>query len=442
MVLESYRGKALSILSRIGAEIGDQLEVKKGNLNLKGVLMPSYSSDDSIVVLKLDNGYNVGLDITAAETRLVRKREERVLNRPTTLSPSLKGGVKIISTGGTIASRVEYETGAVRPALTTEEIVEFVPELKEIAEVSAEVLFSILSENMTPELWVSIAKTVKRAADEGSVGVVVAHGTDTMSYTAAALAFSLRPLSVPVVLVGSQRSSDRPSSDASINLLSSVILAKDAPFGEVSVLMHKETSDTYGLAHRGVKVRKMHTSRRDAFQSINDRPLAKVDWRNRRVIMLREDFLKKGDETGVDASFDKDVFLLKIYPGLDPSILSFLVEKRVKGMIVEGTGLGHTPSIFVEEFKKLTRDGIFVGMTSQCIFGRVNMNVYTTGRELLKAGVVPLEDMLPEVALVKLMWTLAHTNDPEQVKSVMRTNLVGEINYRHMVNNYPRWDHE
>ncbi|TRM73016.1 Glu-tRNA(Gln) amidotransferase GatDE subunit D, partial [Sulfolobus sp. E5] len=181
--------------------------------------------------------------------------------------------IKIISTGGTIVSKVEYETGAVRPALKTEEILQFLPEISDITSIDAEILFSILSENMKPEYWVKIAEKTKEAFDSGNKGVVIAHGTDTMSYTASALAFSLQSLKGPVVLVGSQRSSDRPSSDSSINLLSSILLAKNAPFGEVVINMHGESSDTYTLAHRGVKVRKMHSSRRDAFQSINDKPL-------------------------------------------------------------------------------------------------------------------------------------------------------------------------
>ncbi len=441
MPLESYRGRALDLLSQIGAEIGDIIEVEKEKVRVKGILMPSYSKDDDIIVVKMDNGYNVGISVENANVRLVEKRGfGRQLPKKDGVG---KGEVKIISTGGTIVSKVEYETGAVRPALTTEEIVQFLPEINEVAKVSSEILFSILSENMTPENWVKIAEAVKKAFDEGSLGVIVAHGTDTMAYTAAALAFSFKGLQGPVVLVGSQRSSDRPSSDSPINLLSSVILAKTAPFGEVVVNMHGESSDTYTLVHRGVKVRKMHTSRRDAFQSINDRPLAKVFWREREVKLLRSDFFPKREETVLDSKFDTRVFLLKYYPGMDPSIVDYLLEeKKVRGIIIEGTGLGHTSTQFIEHFKKASRDGVFLGMTSQCLFGRVNMNVYTTGRLLQQAGVVPLEDILPEVALVKLMWVLAHEDDVDKVKSLMLTNMAGEINYRHSMDLFPRWDHE
>ncbi|AWR95001.1 Glu-tRNA(Gln) amidotransferase subunit GatD [Acidianus brierleyi] len=441
MSLEGYRGKALDILSKLNVNIGDIIEISRDSFKIKGILMPSYSRDDSIIVIKMENGYNVGISVDNSKISVLEKRIQKPLN----VMPEKeeKSEVKIISTGGTIASKIEYETGAVRPALSTEEIIQFMPEINEIAKISAEILFSILSENMSPDKWIKIAEAIKSAFDKGNLGVVIAHGTDTLAYTAAALSFSLKKLQGPVVLVGSQRSSDRPSSDSPINLYSSVLLAKKAPFGEVVINMHGESSDLYTLAHRGVKVRKMHTSRRDAFQSINDKPLAKVLWLEKEIKILRPDYHTKDEETTVDSKFDNRVFLLKYYPGFDPSFIDYLVDtKKIRGIIIEGTGLGHTSTELLDSFKKAAKDGIFLGMTSQCIFGRVNMNVYTTGRLLQQVGVVPLEDMLPEVALVKLMWVLAHENDIEKIKNLMLTNLVGEINSRHSLDFFPRWYHE
>ncbi|AAK41213.1 Glu-tRNA(Gln) amidotransferase GatDE subunit D [Saccharolobus solfataricus] len=442
---ENYKGKAYDILKNLNIEEGDLIEIKKGDLRIRGILLPSYSKDDRIFVIKLDNGYNIGISIdNITEIKPIEKKssKDRESERRE-VHNGAKSEIKIISTGGTIVSRVEYETGAVRPALTTEEIIQFLPEINEIAKVDAEVLFSILSENMKPEFWVKIAESVKKAFDEGNTGIVIAHGTDTMAYTASALAFSLRSLQGPVVLVGSQRSSDRPSSDSAINLLSAVITAKYAPFGEVVVNMHAESSDTYALVHRGVKVRKMHSSRRDAFQSVNDKPLAKVLWKERKLVMLNEKYISKKDETLLDAKFDNRVFLLYYYPGLDRDFLEqMLTNTKIRGIIIAGTGLGHTSSDHIELFRKATKDGIFIGMTTQCLFGRVNMNVYTTGRQLLDAGVTPLEDMLPEVALVKLMWVLAHEQDLEKIQNLMITNLVGEINPRHTLDLFPRWSYE
>jgi len=442
-MLEGYKGKALDFLSTYNVDIGDVIEFQKNNLVIKGVLMPSYSKTDDIILVKLDNGYNVGFSINGISNFKVLEKKTPTKSSEVSKSESIeKSEVKIISTGGTIVSKIEYDTGAVRPALTTEEIINFMPEIKEIAKIDAEILFSILSENMKPEYWIKIAESAKKALDEGNLGVVVAHGTDTMAYTASALAFSFKSITGPIVFVGSQRSSDRPSSDSPINLYSSILVAKNAPFAEVVVNMHGESSDTYTLVHRGVKVRKMHTSRRDAFQSINDIPLAKVFWREKELKMIRDDYQSRKDHNELDAKFDDRVFLLKYYPGLKPDIIDYLTSAGIKGIIIEGTGLGHTSSDFFEAFKKATKDGIFIGMTSQCLFGRVNMNVYTTGRLLQDAGVTPLEDILPETALVKLMWVLAHETDLDKIRDLMLTNFAGEINYRHIPEYFPRWFHD
>ena len=202
----------------------------------------------------------------------------------------------MLGTGGTIASKVEYETGAVKPAMTTEDLIEAVPEIAFVADIEARVLFNIFSENMTPELWERIVDAVAKAFEEGFEGVVVAHGTDTMAYTAAALSFAFRGLPAPIAFVGAQRSSDRPSSDAAFNLHAAVLTAAEAPFAEVVVVMHGEPGDTYALAHRGTKVRKMHTSRRDAFQSINARPLAKIYPAERKIVMISQPLRRRGEE--------------------------------------------------------------------------------------------------------------------------------------------------
>ncbi|BFH74320.1 Glu-tRNA(Gln) amidotransferase subunit GatD [Sulfurisphaera javensis] len=442
-MLEGYKGKALEFLSFHNADLGDIIEIQKDNITIKGVLMPSYSKDDDIIVIKLDNGYNVGISLKGINNfRIIEKKTVPPTTKAEEKKKEEKSEVKIISTGGTIVSKIEYETGAVRPALTTEEIINFMPEIKEIAKIDAEVLFSILSENMKPEYWIKIAESAKKALDNGNLGVVIAHGTDTMAYTASALAFSFKSLTGPIVLVGSQRSSDRPSSDSPINLYSAILVAKNAPFAEVTVNMHGESSDTYTLVHRGVKVRKMHTSRRDSFQSINDIPIAKVYWKDKEIKLLRDDYFTRREKNELDAKFDTRVFLLKYYPGMRADIIDYLIASGIRGIIIEGTGLGHTSTELLEAFRKASKDGIFIGMTSQCLFGRVNMNVYTTGRQLQEVGVTPLEDMLPETAIVKLMWVLAHESDLDNIRKLMLTNLAGEMNYRHIPEYFPRWYHD
>jgi len=352
--------------------------------------------------------------------------------------------VFVLGCGGTVASRIDYETGAVKPYLSPEELSLSVPEMFRYARVEAKQLFSILSEDMKPWMWSVIVEELSKALEGGFDGIVVTHGTDTMSYTAAALSFAFhRGLPVPIALTGAQRSSDRPSSDAAFNLTAATLVASRAPFAEVTVVMHGESGDTYALAHRGVRVRKMHTSRRDAFQSINARPLARVWPYEGRIELLDQDFRRRGSqELVVDNGFDDKVAFVKHYPGPISEIVDVLVDRGFHGIVVEGTGFGHVSSDAIESIRRAVESGIPVVVASQTLFGRVNLNVYSTGRRMLEAGAIPVEDMLPEVAYVKLSWVLARTRDPREVRKLMLTNLAGEISLRHDVNLYPRWQYD
>ncbi|ASJ04324.1 Glu-tRNA(Gln) amidotransferase subunit GatD [Thermococcus barossii] len=415
-------------------EVGDYvriIEKENGNTSVyEGIVMNPYElSSGETLTLKLDNGYNIGIlvdQIVSVEIiEKVAPREELKFEEVFPKKPGLPS-VAIIGTGGTIASRIDYKTGAVHAAFTAEELAKAVPEIFDIANITPKLLFNIMSEDMRPEYWIRIAHEVARMLNNGEDGVVIAHGTDTMAYTASALSFMLRDLGKPVILVGSQRSSDRPSSDAAMNLICSVRMAT-ADFGEVAIVMHGETGDTYCLAHRGTKARKMHTSRRDAFRSINDIPLARI-WPDGRIEFLRKDYRKRTEsEVWVDDEMEERVALVKAFPGIQPEVIDFFVDRGYKGLVIEGTGLGHVPTYLIESIRRATEEGIAVCMTSQCLYGRVNLNVYSTGRRLLKAGVIPCEDMLPETAYVKLMWVLGHTDDPREVREMMLTNYAGEI---------------
>ncbi|USG99121.1 Glu-tRNA(Gln) amidotransferase subunit GatD [Thermococcus argininiproducens] len=417
-----------------GIAIGDYIEVveKEDNrmITHKGIVMPPYElSKGETLTIKLDNGYNIGVLIDQIfEVRILEKakpREEISFKEVLPKKPELPN-VTIIGTGGTIASKIDYKTGAVHAAFTAEELAKAVPEIFEIANITPKLLFNIMSEDMKPEYWKKIAYEVAKALNSGEDGVIIGHGTDTMGYSSAALSFMLRNLGKPVIFVGSQRSSDRPSSDAAMNLICSTRMAVE-DFGEVAVVMHGETGDTYCLAHRGTKVRKMHTSRRDAFRSINDVPIARI-WSNGKVEYLRDDYRKRSEnEVWVDDKIEEKVALIKVYPGITGEIIEFLVDKGYRGIVIEGTGLGHTPNDMIPSIKRATEEGIVVCMTSQCLYGRTNLNVYSTGRKLLKAKVIPCEDMLPETAYVKLMWVLGHTQDLEEVRRMMLTNYSGEI---------------
>jgi len=428
---------------------GDLVRVIKNGIIFEGVVMPSteFTSND-VIVLKLGNGYNVGISLKGAKVEVLKKSYVDIGVIPPQGKSSIKGRgdlkLSLISTGGTIVSKVEYETGAVKPALTAQELFELVPELfDEVAELEVVELFRLLSEDLTPDHWGIIASEVAKKIRSGADGVIVAHGTDTMSYTAAALAFALRNLPCPVMLVGAQRSSDRPSTDSVLNLRACPIIASNAPFGEVVVVMHGSISDNYVLAHLDVKVRKMHTSRRDAFQSVNDIPLAKVVFPDRKFMIINNRFLprSKPEEFDVKARFSNKVSLIKAYPGFDCEIIDYLVDKGYEGIVIEGTGLGHIRSECIGSIKRACEEGLVIVMTSQTLFGRVNMKVYTNGRKLLLAGVLPGSDMLPEVAYVKLSWLLANIPDRDEVKKLMLQNMVNEINEVHDTAIYPRWYH-
>jgi len=431
--LQGYSGNAKRLLEQAGVKIGDEVRVASSRGSFQGILMARYElAEPDYIVIKLRNGYNVGIRVTE-DTSVVKVAEaEQPAFRPPPpphTKPDLPR-VTIVSTGGTIASRVDYRTGGVRPALTASDLLSIVPELAEIARLSAEILFSVYSENLTPRHWSAIAEKTHNIIKGGEEGVVIAHGTDTMGYTAAALSFALQNPPVPVVLVGAQRSSDRPSSDAATNLIAAVEVAARAPFGEVVVSMHHWHSDDVIAIHRGTRVAKLHTSSRSAFRSVNAEPLA---YRTPNGLSITDSqYHRRGwDGYSYEPHFDERAMLVKFYPGMPAETLQLLHEKAgMRGFILEGTGLGHVNTSFVPIIRELVEEGVFLGMTSQCKHGRVNMHVYDSGRDLMKAGIVPLDDMLAETALVKLMWVLAGLGEKAevgQIAQLMRTNLVGEI---------------
>jgi len=400
--------------------VGKRALIRAKGKEFEGIVMPSTDSDS--FVLKLDNGYNVGLsDYELIDVSDVEKKS--IIVSPPTIKKELPI-IKIISTGGTIASKVDYRTGAVTSQFTAEEIAGEVPELLELCNVDAKLLYNILSENMTPQKWMELANEVYKALKKGYEGIIITHGTDTLAYSASALAFMLST-PVPVIFVGSQRSSDRPSSDATMNLLCSARTAT-SDLGEVVIVMHGSTSDDFCYIHRGVKVRKNHTSARYAFQSINQPPLGLVDYNDLNVRWISRRIHRGERELKIQNKLEEKVALIKFYPGLKPEVMQFYHDKGYRGFVIEGTGLGHTSTDWVETLTSICEDSVVV-MTSQCMSGRVCDRVYDTGRDILKAGVIEGEDILPEVALIKMMWLLGNY-DLDEVKELMSVNFVGEIN--------------
>ncbi len=430
--LAGYKGGSLNFLKKARASIGDVLEVETSWGVVSGTLVPRYVyGDGDHVVLKLHSGYNVGLDVSGLKSARVKAKGEKPsfsVSPPPRPSKGLPR-VLIIGTGGTIASRIDYRTGAVHPAVSSADLHSLVPELSGVAKVQPEILFNVFSENVRPSHWTKIAQRVRKAVEEGSDGVVITHGTDTLGYTAAALSFALQGVPVPVILVGAQRSSDRPSSDGPINLIAGVSAAGTAGFAGVYVAMHLGESDDKVALHRGTRVRKNHTSRRDAFVSVGV-PLAAV-WGKSGSEYVSEDLPKRGSSSFAPRTkFEEKVALMKFYPSMPASLIKAVRKLGTRGMVIEGTGLGHVSKGVVKELGLFIDAGGLACMTSQCIGGRVDLNVYDTGRDLLHAGVLPLDDMLGETALVKVMWVLGNSHSLGKAKEMMVANLAGETTSR------------
>jgi glutamyl-tRNA(Gln) amidotransferase subunit D len=428
-----YTGRVLQALKSVGAEVGNLVRIFKDDQTFEGILIPrSEYADDTHVVIKMRSGYNIGIYITPS-TKIEKIGEGA---KPSFQQPPLPKQkpnlpkVAILSTGGTIASRVDYRTGGVRPALTANDLYSVVPELADIATIDTEILLSLFSENITPAHWTQIAKKIAKHVENGKSGVIIAHGTDTLGYTAAALSFALQNLPVPVIIVGSQRSADRPSSDAATNLLAAVNAAATAQFAGVFVAMHETVSDRGIVFHRGTKVRKCHTSRRDTFKSINTSPVARLE--NEKFTILLKDYDKRDSNRKLvlKPNFDEKVALVKFYPSMNPKVIEWYVDNGVKGIILEGTGLGHVGNFMFPSIKKAIENDVIVAMVSQCIWGRLGMEVYYTGRDLLSLGVIQLDDMLAETALVKLMWVFGQTKNTDQAKQLLATNIAYEFSPR------------
>ena len=223
--LKGYKGKSFEYLQQKDVDVGDSIKVVS-DLTYEGILMPRYeTSEDSHIVLKLKSGYNIGIELTEiTNIEKISSPKQIVEEKSVQKTDSSLPKILLLSTGGTIASKVDYRTGAVTPALTASDLNEAVPEIANIANIDAEVLFSEYSENLQPEHWVETAKKIESVANSDYKGIIIAHGTDTMHYSSTFLSFALSGLKIPVVFVGSQRSSDRPSSDAALNLIAATRL--------------------------------------------------------------------------------------------------------------------------------------------------------------------------------------------------------------------------
>jgi len=421
-----YEKKSLAFLKDNKISVGDSVKIK-ADLTYSGIVMPRYENiDDEHIVLKLKSGYNIGLEISKIKSaELTSKRELKIEIESKAEKNSSLPKILLLSTGGTIASKIDYRTGGVTPALSAEDLNASVPELAKIANVDTEVLFSEYSENLMPDHWEKIAERLDSLFNSDYKGIIIAHGTDTMQYTSAFLSFALAGYPVPIALVGSQRSSDRPSSDAALNLIAAVRFVLNCNKKGVFVVMHHNENDDLISCHLGTRVRKNHTSKRGAFQTVGGDPAFLVIDEKIQNNLEGEFFKIKKYQPQI--KLDSRVALVKYYPGFDAKLIDNLIDSGYRAIIFEGTGLGHIGKSMYEIVKKAKDQGLFMGMTSQCIDGRINMNVYESGRDLLELGITPLSNMIPEIALVKAMWALGNCKDVEEMKKLMLENIASEF---------------
>jgi glutamyl-tRNA(Gln) amidotransferase subunit D len=448
--------KLEELFKKSNVKLGDSVMIETNNATHVGILIPRYEyADANHLVLKLKSGYNIGIKI--GKIKSIKKITEKVdpnikpdtnykykdyfshENTDQNFSQSQLPNLSLLSTGGTISSKIDYRTGGVMAALTAKELNDSIPELTRIANIDPEVVLSEYSENIKPEHWSLIARKVANNILSGKYdGIIVSHGTDTMHYTSAALSFALQNLPIPVVLVGAQRSSDRPSSDASLNLIGACTFATRSKFSGVFVAMHYSISDEVIACHIGTRVRKNHTSRRDAFHSIDVYPFClikkdQIEISRQYTDLKFQDRNKNLESMVVRPNFESKVSLLKFYPGFDCRMIDYCVDLGHKAIILEGTGLGHINKECFSQIENAVNKGTIIFMTSQCIWGRTALTVYDTGRDLLNLGVIPLSNMTSETALVKAMWCFGNFTEEKEVIKTMTSNIANEFTNRIIV---------
>ena len=403
--------------------------------------MPNEETDS--VVIKLDNGYNIGIDNKKIkEIKVIEEyKAKESITKKSVKKDGKKPTIAILHTGGTIASKVDYRTGGVVASFSDEDFVNMFPEVKEIANIKSTLVSNMMSEDMRFIHYKKMSDAVVKAIKDKVDGIIIGHGTDTLAVSAAALNFVFENLPIPVILVGSQRSTDRGSTDAAANLICAAHFIAKTDFVGVALCMHENTSDNTCLILPPAKTKKMHTSRRDAFKAINDKAIARVNYETKKIEFLKEYAEKSDKKLIVKDKFEDKVAIVKSYPNMFPDIIDALTKKKYKGMVLEGTGIGQAPTNIKENIpnynalKKFIDSGGVIVLTSQCIFGRVHQDIYVNCRRLANIGVIFGQDMLSETAFVKLAWLLGNYKKDE-VKDLIGKNLRGEINKRILLDEF------
>lgn len=420
------------------AKSGDKVKIVTKDVSYEGILMPRPELlDQNFTVLKLSTGYNIGIENSRIKKiEVVSAHKTREEKKPKIKHRKGLPNVSVLSFAGTISSKVDYKTGGVYADYTAEDFVEIMPELADIANITARKVVGVMSEDFDYGIWKKMATEVIKEIENGADGVVISQGTDTLHFSTAAVSFFLKDLTKPVVFTASQKSIDRGSSDAFMNLVCAITSAATSGIAEVMTCLHGTTNDDYCLLIRGTKVRKMHTSRRDAFRPVNELPLAKVFY-DGTIEIINDKFNKVSEGVPkLDAKFEEKTAMVLIYPGMDPGIIDYYVKKGYKGIVLSATALGHVPTDDSKHnlllgIKRAIKAGVPIVVASQTLYGRVHKYVYTNLRKLsIELDCVFADDMMPEVAYIKLGWVLGHTKDMKEVKEMILTNYAGELTER------------
>jgi glutamyl-tRNA(Gln) amidotransferase subunit D len=424
------------------AEPGDRIKIFTKDEEHEGILMPSLEeSGQDTLILKLKNGYNIGIEKSKIKkTEVLEKHKDTKAKHAKVEKNDGLPTISILHTGGTIASKIDYRTGAVYSSFEPDELLNMFPELSKIANLRSNLIAKMWSDDLRFGHFELIAKAVKKEIEAGCDGIIIGMGTDNLAVASAAMSFILEELPIPVMFVGAQRSSDRGSSDAAMNLICAAQFITTTDFSGVAICMHESMDDENCVILPGCKTHKLHSSRRDAFKPVNQDIIARVNFNIKKIDFITKDYTKKDKDRKliIKPKMEEKVGLLKVHVNMFPEQFEFY--KGYKGLVIEGTGLGHTPGQVPNEIceihkkiypaiKKVIDSGCVVVMTTQTIYGRVHMHVYDKGTDLTALGVISGEDMLANTALVKLAWLLGN-HKAEEVKGLISKNLRGEINER------------
>ena len=423
------------------AKAGDKVRIITKEKTFEGILMPN--EETNAVVVKLDNGYNIGINNKKIKKIEVIKEYKKTKGKKKKVKPNKnKPTISILHTGGTIASKVDYSTGGVIASFTVEDLLEKFPEIKDITNIRSVLVSNMMSEDILFSDYQKIADAIKNEIKKGTNGVIIGHGTDTLAVTAAALSFVFENLPIPVLIVGAQRSSDRGSTDAAMNLICASTFITKTDFAGVAICMHENTDDNKCIILPATKTRKLHTSRRDAFKVVNDTPIATIDFDSKKIEFVKEEYPKRNKKKVLMKNkFEEKVAVLRTYNNMKSDFIEILTKKGYKGLVLEGTGIGQAPTNIKENLpnyealKKFISKGGIVVLTSQCIFGKVHPYIYTNCRRLADIGIIFGEDMLTDTAYVKLAWLLGNYKN-DKARELLTKNLRGEINERIQLDEY------